>query len=99
MGKEEEGVNRDQAALVDRDPGNPAFQAVAEHATMPGSGISGSRTRESYWRLGAGYDLQQEFRAYYGKNTLGLAAILGKGRPGPHQILRAVSRVAVRGTR
>ena len=77
VGKEGEGVNRDLAALVGRDPGDPAVQAVVarhlawiRHFWTPDA--------ESYRGLGAGYDQHPEFRAFYEKYAPGLAGFLGR---------------------
>jgi MerR family transcriptional regulator, thiopeptide resistance regulator len=77
VGKEGEGVNRDLAALVGRDPGDAAVQAVVarHHAWIKHFWTPDA---ESYRGLGAGYDQHPEFRAYYEKYAPGLAAFLGR---------------------
>jgi hypothetical protein len=77
VGKEGEAVNRDLAALIDRDPGDPAVQAVVarHHAWIRHFWTPDA---ESYRGLGAGYDGHPDFRAYYEKYAPGLAAFLGR---------------------
>lgn len=77
VGKEGEAVNRDLAALIGRDPGDPAVQAVVarHHAWIRHFWTPDA---ESYRGLGAGYDQHPDFRAYYERYAPGLAVFLGK---------------------
>jgi MerR family transcriptional regulator, thiopeptide resistance regulator len=75
VGREGAAVNADLAALLERDPGDAAVQAVVarhrawiEHFWKPDA--------ESYRGLGRGYAEDPEFRAFYENIAPGLADFL-----------------------
>lgn len=72
---EAEGVNRDLAALMGRDPGDAAVQAVVarHHAWIRHFWTPDA---ESYRGLGAHYAGHPEFRAHYDRHAEGLADFL-----------------------
>jgi DNA-binding transcriptional MerR regulator len=75
--KEGEALNADLARLMDKDPGDPAVQAVVarhrawiEHFWTP--------TAETYRALGRSYVDHPEFRAFYERVSPGLAEFLAE---------------------